>query len=196
MGFSGCVPYLLKGDCILGCLKMTSACNTILFSQSLKWSTVELCEIRIMHHSFKRKIWQCQREKLSRNTESLGKLAKVARRGVNALSALMRISGFKLEAPFKVMGRMEVLSFSMAQMVGWSFFFRGQWALVQADIRIWLWISNQITNRAKFSSAHGYTIGLFRLLLFQPKAIKLFCNSAPCFSPYCFYIFILKVTAI
>lgn len=61
-----------------------------------------------MHHTFKRKMrhWHCQREKLSRDTESLGKLAKVARRGVNVLSALVRISDFKLELPCIVMGGM------------------------------------------------------------------------------------------
>lgn len=59
-----------------------------------------------MHHNFKRKMWQCQREKLSRDTESLDKLAKVTRRGINVLSALVRISDFKLEPLCMVNGRM------------------------------------------------------------------------------------------
>lgn len=65
-----------------------------------------------MHHSFKRKMWQCQREKLSRDTESLGKLAKMARRGINVSlvlginSSLVGISDFKLEPLCMVMGRM------------------------------------------------------------------------------------------
>lgn len=51
-------------------------------------------------------MWQCQREKLSRDTESLGKLAKVARRRINVLSAVVRIRDFKPDPLCMVMGRM------------------------------------------------------------------------------------------
>lgn len=43
---------------------------------------------------------------LSRDTESLGKMAKLSRKGINVCSALMRVSDFKLEPLYMAMGRM------------------------------------------------------------------------------------------